>query len=242
MLGAMARCRQTERGDRRRTARLNAGVNLVVPLLVLVVFSVSGCPRPATTPTSLATPAPIVDEDRDQPPPSKKAASGKPWQRIDGCRWKPDRWNDGDSFHVFTGDEGREIVARLYFVDTPEAETAYRDRLDQQAAYFGIARERAVEVAHEAAVFTEKRLATPFTVWTRWRSALGRSALGRVYCIILDGNGEDLNEALVRNGLARIYGTRTTLPDGRDSRAYRDHLAELEAKAKQEGLGAWKAN
>ena len=46
------------------------------------------------------------------------APPAKPWQSIDGCRWKADRWNDGDSFHVITGDEAREIVARLYFVDT----------------------------------------------------------------------------------------------------------------------------
>jgi hypothetical protein len=46
------------------------------------------------------------------------APSAKRWQRVDGCTWKADRWNDGDSFHVIIGDAGREIVARLYFVDT----------------------------------------------------------------------------------------------------------------------------
>ena len=107
------------------------------------------------------------------------APPAKPWQRIDACRWKADRWNDGDSFHVITGDAAREIVARLYFIDTPEAETAYRDRLDEQAAYFGITRAEATDIAHEAVTFTANQLAAPFTVWTRWRSALGRSALGR---------------------------------------------------------------
>lgn len=148
------------------------------------------------------------------------AAPAKPWQEIKGCTWKADRWNDGDSFHVITGDEQREIVARLYFVDTPEAETAYRDRLDEQAAYFGITREQAVEIAHKAAAFTEKALSHPFTVWTRWRSALGRSALGRNYVIIITAEGRDLNELLVENGLARVYGTRTVLFDGRDSKTY----------------------
>ena len=37
---------------------------------------------------------------------------------------------------------------------------------------------------------------------------------------------------LVRNGLARIYGTRTPAPDGRDSRQYRAKLTELENQAK----------
>lgn len=147
------------------------------------------------------------------------ARTAKPWQRVDDCHWKTERWNDGDSFHGITGDEGREFVARVYFVDTPEAETAYRDRLDEQAAYFGITREQAVEIAHESAAFTAKRLAAPFSVWTRWRAALGRSALGRVYCIILVDGREDLNELLVANGLARIYGTKTPLPDGRTGEA-----------------------
>jgi endonuclease YncB( thermonuclease family) len=204
-------------------------------------------PAPQTAPPPPATAvmpelAPIeAEEPEEAPAPTpKKARAAKPWQRIDGCTWKPDRWNDGDSFHVITGDAGREIVARLYFIDTPEAETAYRDRIAEQAAYFGITKEQAVEIAHEAAVFTEKQLAKPFTVWTRWRSALGRSALGRNYCIIITADGRDLNELLVENGLARIHGTRTALFDGRDSRQYRARLAELEVTAKREKRGAWR--
>jgi endonuclease YncB( thermonuclease family) len=214
---------------------------LLAPLVggVLFFFGTVMLAVPAAPIT--ATPAPMKEEEREKPAPParKKAPAGKPWQQIENCRWKIDRWNDGDSFHVVTGDEAREIVARLYFVDAPEAETAYRDRLDEQAAYFGITRDQAVTIAHEAAAFTEKQLAAPFTVWTRWRTALGRSALGRVYCIVLDSTGTDLNESLVHNGLARIYGTRTALYDGRDSRAYLARLAELEAEAKGERKGAW---
>ena len=153
---------------------------------------------------------------------------------------KADRWNDGDSFHVITGDANREIVARLYFVDTPEAETAYRNRINEQAAYFGITPQQAATIAHEATAFTAKRLTAPFTVWTRWRSALGRSELGRVYCIIITADGRDLNELLVENGLARIYGTRTPLYDGRDSQKYLAKLAELETRAKLFKRGAWR--
>jgi endonuclease YncB( thermonuclease family) len=164
----------------------------------------------------------------------------KPWERLDDCKWIPNRWNDGDSFHVQTS-KG-EIVARLYFVDTPEAETAYRDRLDEQSAYFGITREQAGQIAHEATQFTREQLEQPFSVWTRWRFGLGRSAIGRRYCLIYTVAGEDLNELLVKNGLARIYGTRTQLPDGRDSRAYLARLKEIEAKAKADKQGAWRFN
>ena len=72
------------------------------------------------------------------------------------------------------------------------------------------------------------------------QSALGRSALGRNYVIIITADGRDLNELLVENGLARIYGTKTALFDGRDSKKYVARLAELEAKAKAEKRGGWR--
>lgn len=111
----------------------------LLPLLVALAvaagaaFWIAQSPRPAPqaapTPAALPELAPVEAEEPtavepQAAPAPKKAPAGKPWQRIDGCTWKPDRWNDGDSFHVLTGDEGREIVARFYFIDTPEAETA----------------------------------------------------------------------------------------------------------------------
>lgn len=55
--------------------------------------------------------------------------------------------------------------------------------------------------------------------------------------MIIDATGEDLPEALVRNG---IYGTPTVLYDRRDSRAYLARLSELEVEAKHEHKGAWR--
>lgn len=60
------------------------------------------------------------------------------------------------------------------------------------------------------------------------------------YAIVVTADGEDLIDLLVRAGLARIYGTRTPLPDGRDSRSYLAKLGELEAEAKREGRGGWR--
>lgn len=59
--------------------------------------------------------------------------------------------------------------------------------------------------------------------------------------MIQTSEGKDLNELLVSAGLARIYGVRTPLPDGRSSRTYLAHLTELETQAKQAGIGAWKS-
>ena len=35
--------------------------------------------------------------------PLSAQAAPNPFQKIEACRWKADRWNDGDSFHVLTG-------------------------------------------------------------------------------------------------------------------------------------------
>jgi endonuclease YncB( thermonuclease family) len=169
---------------------------------------------------------------------AQHAPPAQPFQRFDGCIYKPQRWNDGDSFHVILPDR-KEGIFRLYFVDTPEEERVYADRIAEQAAYFGISLNAAVEVGHEASEFTKQALAKPFAIYTRWRRALGRSAIWRYYAIIVTADGHDLNELLVSNGLARIYGTRTPLPDGRDSRSYLAHLHELENEAKAVKRGAW---
>jgi endonuclease YncB( thermonuclease family) len=170
---------------------------------------------------------------------AQKAPPSKPFERFDGCVYKSQRWNDGDSFHVLLRDQ-KEVVFRLYFVDTPEEERVYADRIAEQAAYFRISADAALEVGKEASEFTKRTLAKPFTTYTRWRRALGRSANWRYYAIVVTADGHDLNELLVSNGLARIYGTRTPLPDGRDSRTYLAHLNELENEARAAKRGAWR--
>ena len=184
--------------------------------------------------TLLAVTVSVVALARTAPP-------AQPFQRIDACIYKPQRWNDGDSFHVILPDQ-KQLIFRLYFVDAPEEERAYADRIVEQAAYFGISTDAAVEVGREASEFTKETLAKPFTIYTRWRRALGRSALWRYYAIVITAEGKDLNELLVSAGLARIYGTRTPLPDGRDSREYLAHLHELESEAKAAKRGAWGKN
>ncbi len=169
---------------------------------------------------------------------AQTAPLAQPFQRLDGCIYKPQRWNDGDSFHVVLPNS-EEVIFRLFFVDAPEEERVYKDRIAEQAAYFGISSDAAVEVGREASEFTKQALARPFSVWIRWRRALGRSALWRYYAIVVTADGRDLNEILVENGLARIYGARTPLPDGRDSRVYLAHLNQLETEAKVAKRGAW---
>ena len=168
---------------------------------------------------------------------SKRRASSPDWVQLDGCRLLPNRWNDGDSFHIASG--GQDYLFRLYFVDTPEAESSLSARLGEQAAYFKISSSQAQSLGKRASEFTRNRLGgRTFTVFTRWRDALGRSKQQRFYSIVRV-DGKDLGELLVGEGLARIYGTRVALPDGRDSRAYLRTLETLERTARQQRKGAW---
>ena len=86
--------------------------------------------------TLLAVTVSVVALARTAPP-------AQPFQRIDACIYKPQRWNDGDSFHVILPDQ-KQLIFRLYFVDAPEEERAYADRIVEQAAYFGISTDAAV--------------------------------------------------------------------------------------------------
>ncbi len=160
--------------------------------------------------------------------------AAKPFQRFDGCRVEPDEWTDGDSFRVRLPD-GRLKTFRLYFVDTTESRSGGK-RSDEQAAYFGLTQKQAVALGKQAKEFTARALERQFTIYTRWRGVFGDS---RHYAVVFTSDGKDLAELLVSAGLARIYGTRTPLPDGRDSRAYLAHLRGLENAAKAAKRGGW---
>lgn len=136
---------------------------------------------------------------------AQHAPPAQPFQRLDGCIYKPQRWNDGDSFHVILPNV-KETIFRLYFVDTPEEERVYADRIAEQAAYFSITPNKAIEAGHAASEFTKRALAKPFTIQTRWRLARGRSKLPRYYAVVTTAEGRDLAALLVSAGLARIYG------------------------------------
>ena len=142
----------------------------------------------------------------------KKRHQLNPFERFDGCVLEPDQWTDGDSFRVRLPDSRLETF-RLYFVDTTESRSRGK-RSDEQAAYFGLTRAQAIELGRQAKKFTANALAQPFTIYTRWRSVFG----ARYYAIVITPGGRDLNELLVTSGLARIYGTRTPLPGGREFR------------------------
>ena len=166
------------------------------------------------------------------------AACANDWETLKNCRLVENESNDGDSFHVQA--EGEERIFRLYFVDTPEAEDGgyVTERVAEQAKEFGISEEESVDMGKKAAAFTRSVLSRPFKVMTRGQNAMGASRLKREYAFITTADGEDLGEMLVSRGLARSFGEDAATPKETVS-VLRDKYDRLEAKARQNRVGAW---
>jgi endonuclease YncB( thermonuclease family) len=104
--------------------------------------------------------------------------------------------------------------------------------------HFGATFEEVLGAGHRAAEVTRSVLGGPFLVLTKKASAPGRSKEPRVYGLVRIG-GRYLHEALLAEGLARVKGVTTALPDGTSSRAYLPRLRALESQARAERKGAW---
>lgn len=163
---------------------------------------------------------------------AQSALAAKPWQILEDCRLAECWRNDGDSFKVHWN--GGELTVRLYFADTPEADTRFRDRTKAQAAYFGITEEQAVEVGKLAKAFTTEALKDGFSVKTRWQGVFSGQKNSRKYGVVNIG-GQDLAELLVANGLARIHG----MGIGGQTWEEVERLKVLEVEAKANRRGAW---
>lgn len=163
--------------------------------------------------------------------------AAKKWKTYPNCVLKENPANDGDSFHVKA--ERRSYLFRLYFVDAPETDDSLPERVKEQAAYFGITEKEAIQLGKEAAKFTQKFLANGFTAYSKLIDARGRSAKDRDYAMIQVGD-KYLDEALVENGYARIFGLdEAELPDGKSGRTHIWHLKTLENEAKRNKRGCW---
>jgi competence ComEA-like helix-hairpin-helix protein len=152
--------------------------------------------------------------------------------------------NDGDSFVVKAGE--RQLHLRLYFVDCPESVAttdADAKRVREQARYFGLTDAKKVfQFGHEATTFTKKALARPFTFYTAFANALGRSPGGRVYAFVITVDGQDLGQALVEAGLGRTHGSKHVGPTGMSTTAITQMLQKLEAEAMRQRRGVWAAS
>lgn len=171
------------------------------------------------------------------------AAFGQDLQKFENCSLAPEKWADGDSFHV-TLPDGREVVLRLYFVDCNEVAAATETdqrRVRDQSSYFGVDDHKTtLGYGRRAAEEVKKLLEQPFTVHTAFAKAPGRSAKSRHYGFVTLGDGRDLGEVLVTEGLARNYGVRRGTPQGLTGDEENEKLGDLELGAAIARKGIWK--
>lgn len=165
------------------------------------------------------------------------ALAQRKWREKLNCTLIPNEANDGDSFHVRWNT--RKYLLRSLWVDAPETDNRFPERVAEQAEYFGISPQDAIRVGKDAAKFTTAWLSRePFIIYTQFDEARGASAKERHYAIIKSGDTY-LMEALVSNGLARIHGLQEMHEDGPTARTMNARLKGLENEARREKRGAW---
>lgn len=149
--------------------------------------------------------------------------------------------NDGDSFFVQAN--GKSFHVRLYFVDCPETSAGSNSdaqRLREQTRYFGLSdEEAAIEFGNKAKRFVERVLSKPFTVYTVFANALGRSSMRRVYAFVTTADGNDLGSLLVKNGFARTHGVGRETPSRITRTEMFRRLEDMETSAILKRTGIW---
>lgn len=152
-------------------------------------------------------------------------------------------YNDGDSFKIRINNSN--VTIRIYFADCPETSVSQNTdarRVRSQTRYFGMPSHReTVFYGREAAKFTKKQLSKPFTLYTAFASAPGRSSRGRCFGFIKTFNGEYLAQLLVANGYARAYGVARKTPEGISGKEMTARLNDMESSAMMTRKGIWAA-
>ena len=166
------------------------------------------------------------------------SAKAKEWLEYENSSLIQDEYFDGDSFNVRV-QTGYTYVFRLYGVDCAETDTRYPDRLEAQAKEFGIEAGDVVKWGEAAKKFTEDFLRKPFTVFTLKEKAGGQSKKNRYYAIIVNEDGERLDEALIEAGLGRAYGVGAEWPRRTSRERFIRKLHSIESKAKRGDVGVW---
>jgi hypothetical protein len=153
--------------------------------------------------------------------------------------------NDGDSFVIECATPYRGEMQnrfRLYFVDTAETDSNSkfkRDRLKEQAAYWESDNpDFALQMGLRAEQTVKKWMRSSFTVYTQGGYAPSMGA-PRYYAMIRIKD-RWMDELLAEEGLVRIIGDSTDLPDGTSAASHLRTLHEEERAARDAGRNGWR--
>ncbi len=168
---------------------------------------------------------------------SGHSAETKKWSTLQACRYLADKSNDGDSFLVQCGQQ--KFFVRLYFVDAPESDASFPERVRQQYEHFGVTLDELTRAGARARDYVQHVLVQrPFVVHTKGAFAQGRSKSGRYYGLV-QVDGRYLHQILLSEGLARNKGSSVGLPNGEKARAHVKALQALEDQARLQRRGVW---
>jgi competence protein ComEA len=159
------------------------------------------------------------------------------WEVWKGCRLIPNDYNDADSFNVEY--QGQRYIIRLYFVDAPETDNSFPDRVAEQARHHGKTDEEVIHIGRYSSAVAAQLLSNSFSVITRRQDARGRSSMPRFYGFVTTSDGEDLGEVLVASGLARSYGAAAHAPGRRSISEMRSRYDALEQSARKNRYGIY---
>ena len=157
------------------------------------------------------------------------------WEAITPVSHDEDAFTDGDSIPIIT--ENETFIINLYFIDAPETNDRYADKINEQATYWGRTVEETIAAGKAAGEFVSNNIAEGFVVQTR-RAKIGGGGDPRFYGMIKVGD-RYLSELLVEAGLARVKGKTHELADGTSAAAFLDKLRALEREASTAKVGAW---
>ena len=167
---------------------------------------------------------------------SGHTAEEKRWHKLEDCRYVAADGNDGDNFLVQCGRQ--KFHVRLYFVDAPETEASFPERVRQQYEYFGVTLDELTRAGAKARDYVRAVLGPRvFVIHTRYSFAQGRSKNPRYYGLV-EFDGHYLHQLLIAEGLARNKGARIALA-GQNARQHAQALQSLEDRARQERKGVW---
>ena len=170
------------------------------------------------------------------------------WKKLDG--WKLDgaaQPEDGDSFKIKKA--GGKRTLRLYGVDCPEVGGHFPQRNADQAKDFGVKLADIPKWGMKARDFTREFLGNGFTI-----DECGEPAPpDRDYGIVRDLQGNRLDEALLKAGLARVDRTQkknmapwidgevkvAPAAEEKARRRFANKLQQIESKARRDKKGIW---
>ena len=163
------------------------------------------------------------------------------FEQIANPKLADDQGNKADTLRINI--DGQVHSFSLYFVDALDNDFNDKEKVKDQAAFFGnTTSEAVVETGRDAYRTVANQLSTrPFRVLTRWERAHNSpNYLALIMVQKEDGQWTYLADMLVKQGYARISGITTPLPD--DARAMEDYLVELRKHAdyaRERHLGIW---